>query len=98
MAYAASLKGQASFISENVNNHDKLEPWLAHIYSLIYAADHLGLSSLNEFKTVMRSLNDPQALEQYVNPEILELLTPSPTPYEMNIYIVEMAERNEIAL
>jgi hypothetical protein len=24
----------------------KLEPWLPMIYSLVYAADHLGLSSL----------------------------------------------------
>ena len=68
MAYAASLKGQASFIAENINNHDKIEPWLPQIYSLIYAADHLGLSSLNEFKSVMRSLNDPQAVKQYINP------------------------------
>jgi hypothetical protein len=32
------------------------------IYSLIYAADHLDLSSLTEFKNLMRALNNPIAL------------------------------------
>lgn len=98
MAYAASLKSQSSFITENLHNHEKIEPWLGHIYSLLYAADHLGLSSLNEFKSVMKSLNDPESVKKYVNPEIIELLSPSPTPYEMNIYFVEMGERNNISI
>ena len=46
----------------------------------------------------MRALNDPMSVQKYVNPEFLELLTPSPTPYEMNVYIVEMAERNELSI
>jgi hypothetical protein len=68
------------------------------IYSLIYAADHLGLSSLAEFKTLMRALNDPVALEKYVNPEIMNALTPNPTPEEINMYVIEMGERNDIPL
>jgi hypothetical protein len=98
MAYAASLKSQSSFIADNLRNHEKIEPWLLHIYSLLYAADHLGLSSLNEFKSVMKSLNDPESVKTYVNPEIIELLSPSPTPYEMNIYFLEMGERNNITI
>ena len=38
------------------------------IYSLLYAADHMGLSSLIEFKNLMRALNDPTTVEKYVNP------------------------------
>ena len=38
MAYAASLRGQAAFLSENMLNTQKLTPWLPQIYSLIYAA------------------------------------------------------------
>lgn len=68
------------------------------IYSLIYAADHLGLSSLAEFKTLMRALNDPVAVEKYVNPDIIAALTPSPTPEEINTYMLEMSERNAISL
>lgn len=88
MAYAASLKGQSTFIVENVGNREKLQPWLTPIYSLLFAADHLGVSSLNEFKSVMRGLNDPTIMMDYVNPEIVELLKPTPTPYELNIYAV----------
>jgi hypothetical protein len=61
-------------------NPQKMEPYLEMIYSLIYAADHMGLSSLVEFKALMRALNDPVALEKYVNIEIIKALTPSPTP------------------
>ena len=50
------------------------------IYSLIYGAEHLGLSSLKEFHDLMRALNDPMAVMKYVNPEIRDLLTPTPTP------------------
>ena len=50
-----------------MNNPQKLEPFLEMIYSLIYAADHMGLSSLQEFKALMRALNDPMTLEKYVN-------------------------------
>ena len=64
------------------------------IYSLIFAADQLGLSSLTEFKALMRALNDPVAVEKYVNPDIISSLTPSPTPEEMNTYMLEMSERN----
>jgi hypothetical protein len=64
------------------------------IYSLIYAADRLGLSSLSEFKTLMRALNDPVALEKYVNPEIMSALAPNPTPEEINVYMLELSERN----
>jgi hypothetical protein len=61
------------------------------VYSLLYAADHLGLSSLNEFKNAVRALNDPLAVEQYINPDIKNLLTPQPTADELNIYMVEMS-------
>ena len=49
-------------------NPQKMEPWLPMIYSLIYAADHMGLSSLKEFKALMRALNDPVSVDKYVNP------------------------------
>lgn len=94
IGYAASLRGQAHFISENMFNPQKMEPWLPMIYSLIYAADHLGLSSLAEFKTLMRALNDPVALEKYVNPEIINALAPAPSAEEINIYMLEFSERN----
>lgn len=67
-----AVKGQAGFLSENIGNKEKLGPWLPQVYTLLFAADHLGLSSLNEFKTVMKALNNPDPLEadQYINPEI----------------------------
>lgn len=46
----------------------------------------------------MRALNDPVGVEKYVNPEILNLLTPTPSPEELNMYVLEMAERNNIEL
>ena len=46
----------------------------------------------------MKALNDPLSVKEYVNPEIIQHLTPSPTDYEMNVYILEMAERNQITL
>ena len=98
MAYAASLRGHANYLAENQNNPDKIEPWLTQIYSLLYAAEAMGLSSLNEFKAVMKALNDPVALKKYVNPEIVQQLTPQPLPEEMNMYMVEMSERNGIPL
>lgn len=67
-AYAASIKGQANFLAENFNNPQKIQPWLPQIYSLIYAADLLGLSSLKQFKDLMRALNDPMSVTKYVNP------------------------------
>lgn len=33
--------------------------------SLLYAADHLGLSSLDEFKVVMNSFKDPKNPSAY---------------------------------
>lgn len=75
-----------------------MEPWLPLIYSLMYGAEQLGLSSLNEFKSVMKALNDPVAVPKYTNPEIIQLLTPNPSPEELNVYILEMSERNGIAL
>lgn len=68
MGYAATLRSQAHFIAENMLFPEKMEPWLPMIYSLIYAADRMGLSSLSDFKSLMRALNDPVALEKYVNP------------------------------
>ena len=47
MAYAVSIRAQAGFLSDNMYNSAKLTPWLPQIYSLIYAADTMGLSSLN---------------------------------------------------
>ena len=69
-------------------NFEKMQPYLVMIYSLIYAADHMGLSSLNEFKALMRALNDPTSLEKYVNPDIIAALSPSPSPEELNTYIL----------
>lgn len=46
----------------------------------------------------MKQLNNPMVAEQYVNPEIRELLTPTPTPYEINIYVLEMVQRNGLSL
>jgi diaminopimelate decarboxylase len=89
---------QANFLAENAGNTEKIAPWLPQIYSLIYAADYLGLSSLMEFKTVMNALNNPQALAMYVNAEIIQLLQPAPTYEELNIYFVEFTERNKISL
>ncbi len=68
------------------------------IYSLIYGAEHLGLSSLKEFQDLMRALNDPMAVMKHVNPEIRELLTPTPTPEQINMYFLEMTERNGLTL
>jgi hypothetical protein len=69
-------------------NLQKMEPFLVMIYSLIFAANTLGLSSLTEFKALMRALNDPVALEKYVNPEIAVAITPTPTAEELNIYML----------
>lgn len=96
MAYAISIRAQASFISDNMLNPEKISPWLPQIYSLLYAADLLGLSSLKEFKDLMRALNDPAALVVYVNPDIISLLAPTPTPEELNIYMLEFSQRNGI--
>ena len=98
MSCAATLRSHAQFVADNQGNPEKMEPWLPLIYSLIYGADQLGLSSLNEFKTVMRALNDPVAVPKHTNPEILQLLTPNPTPEELNVYMLEFSERNGIAL
>lgn len=98
MSCAATLRSHAQFVADNQGNPGKIEPWLPLIYSLIYGADQLGLSSLNEFKSVMRALNDPVAVPKHTNPEILQLLSPNPTPEELNIYVVEMSERNQIPL
>ena len=46
----------------------------------------------------MKALNDPVSVKEHVNPDIIQLLTPSPTELEMNVYILEMAERNQITL
>lgn len=46
----------------------------------------------------MRALNDPLAVNKYINPEITQLLRPSPTPEELNIYMLEFSERNNIGL
>ena len=61
------------------------------IYSLIFAADRMGLSSLQEFKALMRALNDPVAIEKYVNRDIINALTPSPSPGELNMYMLELS-------
>lgn len=94
MAYAGSLRPQANYLAENQNNPQKLEPWMIHIYSLLYAAEVMGLSSLNEFRAVMKALNNPVAVKQFVNPEIIQQLTPSPSSEELNMYMVEMSKRN----
>ena len=79
-------------------NPTKLEPFLEMIYSLIFAADHMGLSSLVEFKNLLRALNDPVGLEKYVNKDVLNALSPSPSPQELNLYMVEFSDRNAIPM
>lgn len=76
--YAVSLRAQSQFIADNVGNQQKIEPYLMQIHSLLYAADRMGLSSLNEFKAVMKALNDPTGQLQFTNPEIIQLLSPHP--------------------
>ena len=98
MSCAATLRGHAQFVADNQGNPEKMEPWLPLIYSLIYGANQLGLSSLNEFKTVMKALNDPQAVPKHCNHEIVQLLSPNPTPEELNVYMLEFSERNGISL
>lgn len=46
----------------------------------------------------MRALNDPMTVNKYINPEILQLLTPTPSPYEVNVYFLEFSERNNISI
>lgn len=46
----------------------------------------------------MRALNDPVAVQKYVNPEIMAALSPSPTAEELNMYMLEFSERNNIPL
>ena len=65
---------------------------------MIYTGYHLGLSSLNEFKSVMKAINTPVEGNLYVNPEIVLLLAISPTLYELNVYALEMCERNGLQL
>jgi hypothetical protein len=60
-------------------NPQKIEPFLCMIYSLIFAADQMGLSSLAEFKALMRALNDPVGVQKYVNPDLINALLPSPS-------------------
>lgn len=69
-----------------------------YIFSLQFAADHMGLSSLNDFRNVIRTLYDPQGVTKYCNPDIVLLLSPTPTAQELNLYMVEMSERNGIPL
>jgi hypothetical protein len=51
-----------------------------YIFTLHFAADRMGLSSLNDFRHVIRSLYDPQQALKYCNPDIVLLLSPTPTP------------------
>jgi hypothetical protein len=36
-------------------------------------------------------MNDPIAVPKYTNPEIIQLLTASPSAEELNLYMVEMS-------
>lgn len=36
----------------------------------------------------MRALNDPTSVNKYVNPEIIQLLQPTPTAEELNVYML----------
>lgn len=46
----------------------------------------------------MKALNDPIAVGNHVNPEIFQLLKPTPTPEELNMYMIEMADRNNLEI
>jgi len=46
----------------------------------------------------MKALNDPLQAEKFINPEIKQMLAPTPSLYEVNIYVLEMCERNNIQL
>lgn len=59
-----------------------------YIYSLQFAADHMGLSSLNDFRHVIRSLYDPLSFIKHCNQDIVLLLSPTPVSQEINIYMV----------
>jgi hypothetical protein len=43
-------------------------------------------------------MNNPVLVEKYANPDIKQLLMPTPSPFEVNIYVLEMCERNGIML
>lgn len=50
------------------------------IYSLQFAADHMGLSSLNDYRMVIRSIYDPLGVLNHCNKDIVQLLSPTPLP------------------
>ena len=75
MGYAVSLKAQAQFISDNIGNQQKIEPYLMQIHSMLYAADRLGLSSLNEFKNVLRCCLQKTAYRTHLVESELEKVT-----------------------
>ena len=71
-AYAVSLRAKSQFLTENINNPEKLEPFLDDANSLfIICCRSMGSSSLDELKAVMRTLNDPTGIPKYTNPDII---------------------------
>ncbi len=46
ISYATLIRAQASYIADNMKDPVKMQTWNQYIYSLLYASDMLGLSSL----------------------------------------------------
>ncbi len=72
-----------------------------YVYSIIYASKFLGLFTLNEFRDLMMNFFGTDAvplLPDAVDPKILEYFKVKPSHYELNMYILEMGNRNKLAL
>ena len=101
IAYANTLKNNGSIIAESEGNPLKLQELLLYIFSVVYAAQHLGLSSLNEFKQLMVNYFGTETVQiamEQVDPKIVEAFKVKSTPVELNTYFLEMSERNTIPL
>ncbi len=53
---------------------------MMYIYSLQFAADHMGISSLDDYRRVTKSLYSVKDMQNYCNKDLVQLLTPTPTP------------------
>ena len=65
-----------------------------YIYTLQFAAEHMGISSLDDYRKVVRSLYNPVVMQEKCDKQIIQLLNPTPSAQEINIDIVQMSERN----
>lgn len=84
MAYANTLRNYAGMIAESEGDASKLHDLLMYIFSIVYAAQYLGLSSLNEFKAIMLNFFGTDMINvpvQQVDPKIVEAFKVKPTPF-----------------